>query len=202
MRTVFLTHFCAVPFFLCILIAELASCATTKMGTPIYHVYITNTRRVAVLPPSALDSTVDQLYQLKLSYKDDDFSILAYVSADKTAINIVMLSDFGTEVGAISYTADGISATALPDSLPAKYIIMDFQNAFYALDALHETYATARLNFTEVPIDHSDAASGATTVRTIRDGNKIIETITYAGNVITIANHLRGYTYTLTGASE
>lgn len=188
---------------MCVALALFASCATsrTSNSTPIYRVYMTNTKRVALLPPNAMSGNIDNLYLMNAQFGDDTFSVLSYIVANNTGISADLLSDFGSSLGTLFYDEKGITLESeiFPKNLPPQYVVMDFQNAFYDVRELQTAYEKSRMKF-ECSI--ADGENETTEMRMIYDGKKIIEDIKIKTSVsgettITINNFLRGYSYTL-----
>lgn len=160
--------------FVCVL----ASCATNRAenGAPIYRVYMTNSKRVTLLPVSAMSGNIDGLYQMTADFSGTALSVLAYVVADDAGITADLLSDFGSSLGTLEYGEKGIALNSeiFPKDFPPEYVVMDFQNAFYDVTKLQSAYEKAHLKF-EVSIACGDAET--TETRTIYDGKKIVEEI-------------------------
>ncbi len=172
------------------------SCASSKnLQSALAPVYVTNTKKVSLLPPECAATTIDSLYSLKMSFGDESFSILAFAQLDNSGITMSLLNDFGTDMGVMIY--DGVSVVLdsplLPSNLKPEYIICDIQNIYYNLEALQENYAKVGLSFEE-------ASSESGKVRLLKNGSKLIEEISFEGNSVKLTNHLRGYEYILVQA--
>jgi len=183
-----------------ILLASLivASCATTKHENKpnVYSVYVTNSKKFTLLPPSAIGNNIDSLQLFTGSYGKNNFAVQAYVQADETGIFIQLLNDFGTGMGNLYYTAETITfdSAVFPKTLKPEYIVADFQYAFYKPEELIQRFNQAKLTFTV------QAAADGTEKRSISNGNTIIEEITKKTGKTVIINSLRGYTYELAEA--
>lgn len=215
-----------------VLILGLASCATNKNvnAAVTYRVYTTNTKRVTLLPPNAMSQNINSLYLMNAEFGNDEFSVLAYVTADGNGISADLLSDFGTNLGTLVYDEKGVitlDSEIFPKSLPPEYVVIDFQNAFYDAEKLQAAYEKSRLKF---EVEFSEEEDCVVETRRIFNGKKLIEEIkietftdtngdietdelnidennnadgTSSENnnaIITITNFLRKYKYTLTEA--
>lgn len=215
-----------------VLVLGLVSCATNKNvnAAVTYRVYTTNTKRVTLLPPNAMSQNINSLYLMNAEFGNDEFSVLAYVTADGNGISADLLSDFGTNLGTLVYDENGVitlDSEIFPKSLPPEYVVMDFQNAFYDAEKLQAAYEKSRLKF---DVEFSEEEDCVVETRRIFDKEKLIEEIkieTFTNTngdietdelnidennnadgtsnennnaVITITNFLRKYKYTLTEA--
>lgn len=171
-----------------------ASCATTRQsGTQgVRPVYITNSKKIALLPPSDCAFAVDGAQRLTGTFGGTTFALLSYTQIDKDGISLILMNDFGTDMGTLSYDAAGVtfSSAFFPKNLPGEYIIADIQNAFYDAAALQSAYSASKLIFEAQTADNGEH-------RTIRDGTKLIEEIFITADGVTIKNYLRGYEYSL-----
>lgn len=215
-----------------VLILGLASCSTNKNvnAAVSYRVYTTNTKRVTLLPPNAMSQNINSLYLMNAEFGNDEFSVLAYVTADGNGISADLLSDFGTNLGTLVYDEKGVitlDSEIFPKSLPPEYVVIDFQNTFYDAEKLQAAYEKSRLKF---EVEFSEEEDCVVETRRIFNGKKLIEEIkieTFTNTngdietdelnidennnadgtsseknnaVIMITNFLRKYKYTLTEA--
>lgn len=171
-----------------------ASCATTRQSKTqgVRPVYITNSKKIALLPPSDCAFAVDGAQRLTGTFGGTTFALLSYTQIDKDGISLILMNDFGTDMGTLSYDAAGVtfSSAFFPKNLPGEYIIADIQNAFYDAAALQSAYSASKLIFEAQTADNGEH-------RTIRDGTKLIEEIFITADGVTIKNYLRGYEYSL-----
>ncbi|MBQ0052314.1 MAG: DUF3261 domain-containing protein [Treponema sp.] len=166
------------------------SCASSNMaGSNLNKVFVTNTNRVDLLPTTAITENLEQYQFFEGNFGKDSFNSMLYLQADSTQITVLLLNEFGIEMGSIYY--DGMNAildsSIFPKNLKCEYILLDLQNAYADSLQLKEHYAKYGLEFAE---------NG--TERTVSKKGKTIEKITRADNQITITNLLRGYEYKLT----
>ena len=161
------------------LLSLLISCKSTKAVSSLRPVYITNTKKVNLLGPSAAVGVFEGIQLLNGSFGDTGFSLMSYTQIDATGISLSLMNDFGTDMGNVFYDGTKVifDSAYFPKALPGEYIICDIQNAYYDKAAVQE-------------------------IRCISDGKKLIEEITILENTITIKNYLRGYEYNLTKLEE
>lgn len=184
------------------LLSLLISCKSTKAEPSLRPVYITNTKKVNLLGPSAAVGVFEGLQLLNGSFGDTGFSLMSYTQIDATGISLSLMNDFGTDMGNVFYDGTKVifDSAYFPKALPGEYIICDIQNAYYDKAALLENYEGAGLRLEVWPAAVDEA--GVQEIRCIYDGKKLIEEITILENTITIKNYLRGYEYNLTKLEE
>ena len=207
------------------------SCATTKSAASentatkknhLHPVYVTNSKKIQLLSPSAMNGEKKALQLLEGSYGNNSFSLMCYLEADSSGIYISLLNEFGTGMGELSYNGERVNfeSGVFPKNAKAEYIVSDLQFAYYRAEELKAVFDSAGLKFTvsggadeACVTDKLSGAEGASGVsggsadlqiqsetRTIFDGEKCIERIVKNKNTITIDNYLRNYTYVLTEA--
>lgn len=171
----------------------LSSCATTKLNP----VYVTNTKKLNLLPVTSIKNEIDSYQLFEGKFGDKSLSSLVYLTADSKGINVVMLSDIGVTLGEMSY--DGESCTTessiLPSKLKAEYIILDLQNAYADYGELKAHYGQKKLDFLE------EKKNGKIFRKIMNNGN-IIEEIIIDEKSVVIKNILREYEYKLTASEE
>jgi hypothetical protein len=198
-------------FIIIILSLFLVSCASTKKvadgnktSAKLRSVYVTNTKKVSLLPPAAADGIFEGLQLLNGSFGGTSFNLLSYTQIDKTGINLSLMNDFGTDMGNVFYDGEQVffDSAYFPKNLPGEYIICDIQNAYYDEAALRENYEKSGLEFEVWNGSGYNQAAGVSETRLIKDGKKLIEEISIIDDTVTIKNFLRGYEYKLTKLEE
>ena len=170
------------------------SCKSTKtvQYNELRPVYVTNTKKINLLPPENASVELDILQLFNGTFGDTDFSILSFSQIDKSKISLSLINDFGTDMGHLYYDGDHVSfkSAYLPSKLPGEYIVAEIQNAYYDEKVLQENYSKAGLKFEcETP-----------GLRKIYDGKKLIEEIFISDDKVKIINYLRGYSFELVNA--
>lgn len=177
-----------------VLPALLISCASSKAG----KVFVTNLKRVPLLPADAISREIDSYQLFRGSFGASTLTAPLYLTADGNGIQIVLLNDFGLEMGTISYDGEHaeMEAPLFREAKP-EYILLDLQNAYADADRLTEHYGRHGLSFTE-------RIDGEGVHRQVANGDEVIEDITISpdGSAVRIVNHLRDYEYNLTEESE
>jgi hypothetical protein len=161
-----------------------------SQGRHVSRVYLTDTRTVGLLPPSALDRSFESYQQIEGSYRGETYYLDAYVQADKQHFDMVAFNSFGTKVFEMEYAGGSVrySTTFSPGGMKPEYILADFQLCFFPSDAVGRNLRAAGLSFEE-------RREGEAVVRTVSaDGQLIIEIRRTAGEV-RYRNLLRGYQY-------
>ncbi len=172
----------------------ISSCKSTRavQNTELRPVYVTNSKKINLLPPENTTVELDILQQFNGTFGDTDFSMLSFSQIDKSEISLSLINDFGTDMGHLYYDGEHVSFKSpyLPSKLPGEYIVAEIQNAYYDEKVLQENYSKAGLKFEcETP-----------GLRKIYDGKKLIEEIFISGDKVKIINYLRGYSFELINA--
>ena len=172
----------------------ISSCKSTRavQNTELRPVYVTNSKKINLLPPENTTVELDILQQFNGTFGDTDFSMLSFSQIDKSEISLSLINDFGTDMGHLYYDGDHVSfkSAYLPSKLPGEYIVAEIQNAYYDEKVLQENYSKAGLKFDcETP-----------GLRKIYDGKKLIEEIFISDDKVKIINYLRGYSFELINA--
>lgn len=184
-------------FLICVLFLFLfVSCTSVKNpGNSTSPVYVTNTKKIFILPTRFISEPVDCMQIVNGKFGDQSFGLMGYLSADETNITLSLFNDFGTDMGNLSY--DGFAAdfdsAVFPPELKAEYLINDLQCAYYQADALKENFSNSKLEFIE-------SLDNGIITRKIFNGNTLISEIVKSEDSVTIKNHLRGYEFELLNA--
>ena len=170
------------------------SCSSFNVKKSLLNpVYVTNTNKVSLMPVNAIKDSVENYQMFEGRFADSSFSSLLYLCADNTRIDVLMLNEFGLEMGWIGY--DGITAelnsSVFPKNLKCEYIILDLQNVYADSVLLKNHYENAGLLFEEMFMNEKK-------YRYIKKKNTVIEEIIISKEQIVIKNFLRNYEYKLT----
>ena len=99
--------------FFCLLIITSAllalSCVSVKNAGGLKPVYITNSKKINLLLPSACSVNVDEVQLLTGSFGETSFSLISYTQIDENTISLALMNDFGTDMGSLFY--DGNTAS-------------------------------------------------------------------------------------------
>lgn len=179
--------------------AELSEAeATIRRNTN--PVYVTNTKKVYLLPVESIRTPVESYQYFEGDFGSKKFNSNLFLTADSSGISVLILNEMGIEMGLLVYDGESASleSTLFPKSLKCEYILLDLQNAYAEEDALKKHYASYGLEFEEVSQPASQGPD--VKIRWIKNGKKIIEKISIFEKKIEIENILRGYSYRLTAA--
>lgn len=179
-----------------------ASCSSNK-------IFVTNTKRFKILPPSCFEKQIDGMYMLTASFEDNSFSAPVYLIINNKELSFLMVSDFGTTLAELYYDGKecSLKSSVLPKKLKPAYLVADFEYAFGDIVQIEEALREAGLVFSVISEFGSMSSPGVSVpnhqFRTIYDGNKVIAQVDISEDgTITIENHLRKYKYVLTEVSE
>ena len=181
-------------FFSSVLIC-LCSCASgaaVRERKP--YVYLTeDTSKFILLPPGAIENSMDMAQQVFVSFQGRNLFLNAWVKADETGLDMTLLNELGATMGELFYRdgAVSLSSSVLPGSLDPGYIVADFQFCFYNAPALQQALEACGLSF---------ESTGNS--RRILQGKYVVAEIEKSSGSVRLINHARGYTYTLKGDFE
>jgi hypothetical protein len=131
--------------------------------------------------------------QISASYKGMNFFLNAWVKADETGMEMVLLNELGARMGELSYRNGLVSFSSpmAPSAMKPEFIVADFQLCFYNTSALRQALNDCGLSF-------EDTGNS----RRIFKGKTIVIEVEKDRNTVRLVNHLRGYAYTLEGDFE
>ena len=199
-------------FFLVLISILLVSCASTRFESDFAPVYVTNTSKYTLLPPSEMDGSIDGVERMTAAFGAQTFEFDVYVISDATQLSMTIFNEFGTTMGSLLYDGAALDfeSAVFPQNLKAEYIVADFQLCLYRTDSLKAALANIGVDFEVAIADGTDGT--ATETRTLTKKGKPISKITktYASGEngkeklqsIHYENTLRGYSYTLTGEAQ
>jgi len=153
-------------------------------------IYLTDNVKFFLLPAEDIEKPIDMEQRISASWQDNEYIFNAWVKADETETEMILMNELGVNMGKLSYR-NGIlflSSPVFPKSIKPEYIVADFQLCFYRADALRQVIEAGGLIFEN---------SGNS--RRILLGKTVIIEIVKSGNTIVLKNNYRGYTYTLEG---
>jgi hypothetical protein len=177
---------------------SLAACKTEPKVSPYPPVAVTDRARFFLLPPSAIETTLDMPQQVSGRYGEQEFIMDTWVQANERGITIALFNAFGAEVGYLIYADEAVSffSSVFPAALKAEYIVADFQFCFYRVDLLSQELKDSGL---KLIVEIRDGLEESAEVRTIMSGKKPVVEIIKTKSAVSLTNFLRGYSYTLRG---
>ena len=178
-------------FLILILTSSCASKpAEAKSGL---FVNLTNKSKFFLLAPHDIEKPMDMAQQISASYKKYNLSIISWVAADETKIEMSAFNEMGTTMGELLFR-EGIidlKSSVIPKVFKPEYIVADYQLCFYKTLPLRLALEKSGLT---LMINENN--------RRIYEKNKLIIEILKNDNSVTLINHLRGYTFAITGDFE
>jgi hypothetical protein len=143
-----------------------------------------------LLSTEDIEYPLDMFQQISASYQDHEYLLNAWVKADASGMDMILLNELGAHIGELSYRDETVSfsSSLFPKSLKPEYIVADFQLCFYNALMLQRVLKDCGLSF-----EYTEAYR-----RVLRGKTVIIEIEKNIGQVRLI-NHLRRYAYTLEG---
>jgi hypothetical protein len=174
------------------LVACLLGCQTIdpSQGRQVSRVYLTDTRTIELLPPSASGGAFESYQQIEGSYHGQTYYLDAYVQSDGERFVMAAFNALGTKVFEMEQTAGSVrfSASFSPGNMKPEYILADYQLCFFPFEAVRRNLSLAGLAFEEK--DDGDAR-----VRTVSSEGRTIIEIRRTAREVRYTNLLRGYQY-------
>lgn len=187
-------HFVKVFFLLFSAWIFFSGCTSTKIigDSNIEPIYITNIKKLYLLPPFDIEKNIDSEQLLTATFGDNTMAFLAYLKADENEIFLSMFNDFGTGMGTLFYDGVNISfdSPVFPQNLKSEYIVADLQFAYYKVHSIQKLLKSIKMKMVVEKNENSEK-------RKIYNGPFLIEEITKSEKSIVIKNKLRGYEYVL-----
>ncbi len=191
-------HFVRVFLLLFSVLMFFSGCTSTKIisESNIAPIYITNIKKLYLLPPSEIETDVDCQQLLTADFGGNSMAFLAYLKADREGIFLSLFNDFGTGMGTLSYDGMNVSfdSPIFPANLKAEYIVADLQFAYYKVNSIQKLLKSIKMKMT---VESANDENDGTETRKIFNGPFLIEEINKSGKTIVIKNKLRGYEYVL-----
>ena len=167
--------------FLLILISLfLVSCASSKFESQFSPVYVTNTSKFAILPPSAMSGKIDGIQNLSANFGKMQVNSPVYVISDSEQLSMTIFNEFGTTMANLVYdgTTIDFDSTVFPKQLKPEYIVADFQFCLYDAGELKSSLKKIGVDFEESIACPANDESGTVITRTLSKKGKIISKIT------------------------
>ena len=169
------------------------SCAGSRSADPAPPedlIWLTDNTGLMLLPPEAMDGSLDEIQFISATWQDRQFSFNTLLICNDSQLYLLALGEMGQELFELTYTDSGVEFHGAPGTgrIDPRYIILDLQLAYYSAGSLSRKLNSAGLQFSE------DQENGVVH-RTIRDGEKTIMEVYRDRNEIRIKNHLRAYSY-------
>lgn len=142
---------------------------------------------------------MDMAQYVSAEFAGRNFFFIAWVKADKNAIEMVFFNELGASIGELSYAGGSahFSSTVIPRAflrhVKPEYIIADFQLCFYDPVLLGKALEDIGL------VLEIQGGNRFQESRRILSGNEVIIDITKTDSSVKLENLLRGYTYTMEG---
>ena len=179
---------CAGALLLC-----LFGCQTMHDASPsrqVSRVYLTDSRTVELLPPSASGGAFESFQQIEGSYHGQTYYLDAYVQSDGEHFVMAAFNTLGTKVFEVEQTADSVrfSASIASGNMKPEYILADYQLCFFPFEAVRRNLNAAGLTFEE-------KEDGSARVRTVSAEGRTIIQIRRTAHEVRYTNLLRGYQY-------
>ncbi|MBR1721095.1 MAG: DUF3261 domain-containing protein [Treponema sp.] len=187
------------------------SCASSSLQSTekaFAPVYLTNTSKYALLPPSASSEQIDGLQHMSASFNGKEVDADVYVLSDSQQLAMMILNDFGTTMASLTYDGSNLEfeSNIFPKKMKSEYIVADFQLCLYDWEIMKPALKKIGIDFNR---SLTETENGVTENRTLQKKGKVISLIKkkYKKSKdsailqlesISYENKLRSYSYTLT----
>jgi len=180
---------CGLASLVALVFIYLNSCSSLAVDRRLYA-YLSDRSKFFLLPPAAIEKSVDMAQRISASYNGQIFYFNSWVLADENGIDMSLFNELGAAMGELFYREGvvSLSSAVLPQSLKPEYIVADFQLCFYDPDLIGRALKDCGLVL-ETQNNH----------RRVYKGKSLIIEIEKTSGAVKLANHLRGYSYTLEG---
>lgn len=169
----------------------LFACSSTIKTTTEVPVYITNSRAIYLLPPSDIETPLDEAQLLEGTYGYQSFSLESWTIANDSLISISLFNSIGASFGSLFYSKDSLLFNSFfikSKQIKPHYIVTDFQLCFYKAEPLQEMYSKHGLLFFE-------KIQNDTITRGVIDQKDTIIKMVRNPDMTLFKNHLRNYEY-------
>lgn len=172
----------------------LVSCASRSVRSEFSPVYFTDKIAVSILPVGSTAGLGETTQHIEGSYGEKNFSADAYIAANDSSFSVYLAGGFGTTIAELLYTKDSISfKSSVMDTknVRAEYIVADFQVCYAPSEVLEK-------HFTQTSLKYAEEKTEDGFKRSLTDGKSPVMVVVKKGNVITLENKVRNYSYNIT----
>ena len=166
------------------------SCVTKQESAARYSVYVTDTARYELLPPSAFEEDMDRFQNITGSFQGKVHIFGAYIKSDAESVAVTFFNQMGGSVGDLVYTGDSLEVTShfTPPGTKFEYMMADFQFCYCRKELLAENLEAIGLRF---EVSYKDG----TEIRQIWDNDKLVIQVEREKSRTELQNMLREYSY-------
>ena len=168
----------------------LLSCVTKQENSAGYSVYVTNSQKYGLLPPSAFEENMDRFQNITGSFQGKVYIFGAYIKSDSESVAIIFLNQMGGSVGELLYTGDSLVVNShfFPQGTKFEYMMADFQFCYCRKELLASSLDAVGLRFDVVEQDGKE-------VRQIWDKEQLVIQVEKSKGNTKLQNFLRQYSY-------
>ena len=168
----------------------LLSCVTKQEGTAGYSVFVTNSQKYQLLPPSAFEESMDRFQNITGSFQGKVYIFGAYIKSDAESVAITFFNQMGGSVGDLLYTGDSLQANShfFPQGTKFEYMMADFQFCYCRKELLASNLEAVGLRFDVTEQDGKE-------IRQIWNKDQLIIQVERSKNFTRFQNFLRQYSY-------
>ena len=168
----------------------LLSCVTKQENVARYSVYVTNSQKYGLLPPSAFEENMDRFQNITGSFQGKVYIFGAYIKSDAESVAVTFFNQMGGSVGDLLYTGDSLQANShfFPQGTKFEYMMADFQFCYCKKELLSSSLEAVGLRFDVTEQDGKE-------IRQIWNNDKLVIQVERSKNFTRLQNFLRGYSY-------
>ena len=173
-----------------IIVILLLSCATRPQPDTGYSVYVTDSQKYTLLPPSAFEEDMDRFQNIVGSFQGNVHIFGSYIKSDDTEVAISFFNQLGGNVGELLYTGDTLKVNShfFPQGTKFEYMMADFQFCYCQKELLSD-----RLEETGLRLEYSEEDGNE--IRQIWSQDQLIIQVERGKDYTRLRNFLRQYSY-------
>ena len=166
------------------------SCVTRQESDAGYSVYVTDTAKYELLPPSAFEENMDRFQNITGYFQGKVHIFGAYIKSDEKSVAITFFNQMGGSVGDLVYTGDSLEVTShfTPPGAKFEYMMADFQFCYCSKELLAESFEAIGLRFAVSEQEGKE-------IRQIWDKDKLVVQVEREKGRTKLQNLLREYSY-------
>ncbi|MBO7430316.1 MAG: DUF3261 domain-containing protein [Spirochaetia bacterium] len=166
------------------------SCVTKQESSAKYSVYVTDSQKFELLPPSAFEENMDRFQNITGHFQGKVHIFGAYIKSSQEEVAITFFNQLGGSVGDLLYTGDSLVANShfTPQGTKFEYMMADFQFCYCQKELLTSSLEAASLRFDVLEQDGKE-------IRQIWSGDQLVIQVERTKNQTKLQNFLRQYSY-------
>ncbi len=177
-------------FLLALISLFLFSCVTRQEHADSYSVYVTDSQKYELLPPSAFEEPMDRFQNITGSFQGKVHIFGAYIKSTDEQVAISFFNHMGGTIGSLLFTGSSLETDSrfFPQGTKFEYMMADFQFCYCKKELLASSLEASGLRF------ECEEKEGVE-IRKILDKDTTVIQIEREKNRTRLQNFLRQYSY-------